>query len=41
MAAAVAALIAEGETELRGSGAVEISYPEFWRDLERLRDGLG
>ena len=41
MAAAVAALVAEGETELRGSGAVEISYPEFWRDLERLRDGIG
>jgi len=41
MAAAVAALIAEGDTELRGSGAVDISYPEFWRDLERLRDGIG
>lgn len=41
MAAAVAALIAEGETELRGGEAVDISYPEFWRDLERLRDGIG
>lgn len=40
MAAAVAALVAEGETELRGGAAVDISYPEFWRDLERLRNGL-
>ena len=38
MAAAVAAMIAEGETELRGGESVAISYPEFWRDLERLRD---
>lgn len=41
MAAAVAALVAEGETELRGSAAVDISYPEFWRDLERLRNAIG
>ena len=40
MAAAVAALVAQGETELRGGEAVDISYPEFWRDLERLRNGL-
>ena len=38
MAAAVASVIAEGETELRGAESVAISYPEFWRDLERLRD---
>ena len=40
MAAAVAAQVAEGETELSGGEAVDISYPEFWRDLERLRNGL-
>lgn len=40
MAAAVAALVADGETELRGGEAVDISYPEFWRDLERLRNGI-
>ena len=41
MAAAVAAMVAEGDTELRGSESVAISYPEFWRDLERFRDGVG
>jgi len=39
MAAAVAAMAAEGGTELRGSESVAVSYPEFWRDLERLRGG--
>lgn len=39
MAAAVASMIAEGETELRGAESVAISYPEFWRDLERLSNG--
>ena len=41
MAAAVAAMVADGDTELRGSESVAISYPEFWRDLERFRDGVG
>ncbi len=41
MAAAVAAMVADGDTELRGSESVGISYPEFWRDLERFRDGVG
>ena len=40
MAAAVAAGIAEGETELRGADSVAISYPEFWRDRERLGVGV-
>lgn len=40
MAAAVASMIASGETALRGSESVAISYPAFWRDLERCRDGL-
>ena len=40
MAAAVAAGIAEGETELRGADSAAISYPEFWRDRERLGVGV-
>ncbi len=33
---AVAALAAEGETVLHNAEAVDISYPSFWQDLERL-----
>ena len=40
MAAAVAAGVAEGETELQGADSVAISYPEFWRDRERLGVGV-
>ena len=40
MAAAVASMIAEGETELRGAESVAISYPEFWRDLERFSNAV-
>ena len=36
MALAVAGLIAEGETIIAGAEAVDISYPGFWRDLERI-----
>jgi 3-phosphoshikimate 1-carboxyvinyltransferase len=36
MALAVAGLLADGETAVTGEDAVAISYPEFWRDLERL-----
>ena len=36
MAAAVAALAAEGESEIRDADAVAISYPDFWRDLATL-----
>jgi 3-phosphoshikimate 1-carboxyvinyltransferase len=32
----VAALIADGETEIDKSEAADISYPTFWEDLERL-----
>jgi len=32
----VAALVAEGETEIDNSEAVNISYPRFWQDLKRL-----
>ena len=40
MAAAVAALSADpesGPTTIQRAAAVEISYPAFWRDLDRLR----
>ena len=33
---AVAALAAEGETVIHNAEAVDISYPSFWQDLERL-----
>ncbi|MXX49358.1 MAG: 3-phosphoshikimate 1-carboxyvinyltransferase [Chloroflexi bacterium] len=40
MSAAVAALASDpesGPTTIRGASAVEISYPSFWSDLDRLR----
>ncbi|MDQ6898658.1 MAG: 3-phosphoshikimate 1-carboxyvinyltransferase, partial [Candidatus Dormibacteraeota bacterium] len=36
MALAVAALLADGETEIEGAECVDISYPNFWQDLERV-----
>lgn len=36
MSFAVASLIAEGETEIKGSDVVSISYPDFYKDLARL-----
>jgi 3-phosphoshikimate 1-carboxyvinyltransferase len=36
MALAVAALRAEGETEIKGAEAAVISYPEFFNILEGL-----
>jgi 3-phosphoshikimate 1-carboxyvinyltransferase len=39
MAMAVAGLGANGETTIDGWEAVATSYPEFERDLERLRGG--
>lgn len=36
MSFAVASLIAEGETKIKGSDVVNISYPDFYRDLGRL-----
>jgi len=35
----VAALVAEGETEIDNAEAVNISYPRFWQDLKRLSSG--
>ena len=37
MSAAVAALIAEGETEIRNGDCVSISYPAFYEDLKKLQ----
>ena len=36
MAAAVAGLVAAGETVVEGAEAAAVSYPGFWEDLERL-----
>lgn len=36
MSFAVAALFADGETEIRGSDCVQISYPGFYEDLQSL-----
>ncbi len=36
MSFAIAALQADGETTILGSECVNISYPEFYRDLERI-----
>lgn len=36
MLGAVAGLLAEGETTVRGSADVVVSYPSFWSDLGRL-----
>ncbi|MCI8658729.1 MAG: 3-phosphoshikimate 1-carboxyvinyltransferase [Lachnospiraceae bacterium] len=37
MTFAIAACMAEGETEILGAECVNISYPEFYKDLERLQ----
>lgn len=39
MTFAVAGLCAEGETEVLGAECVNISYPEFYKDLERIVAG--
>ena len=36
MTLAIAALIAQGETVIHDAEVVDMSYPAFWRDLERL-----
>lgn len=36
MSFAIASLVAEGETEIKGSDIVTISYPNFYEDLRRL-----
>jgi 3-phosphoshikimate 1-carboxyvinyltransferase len=39
MMLAVAGLVATGETVIGNAGAVLVSYPEFWGELERLASG--
>lgn len=39
MSFAVASLIADGTTEILGSNCVNISYPTFYQDLQRLSTG--
>ena len=39
MTFAVTACLAEGETEILGAECVNISYPEFYRELEKLKRG--
>ncbi|MEK7352957.1 MAG: 3-phosphoshikimate 1-carboxyvinyltransferase, partial [Chloroflexota bacterium] len=36
MTLAVAASVADGETVINNAGVVDISYPVFWQDMERL-----
>ena len=36
MSFAIASMIAKGETKIKGSDAVNISYPDFYKDLRRL-----
>lgn len=38
MTFAIVSCMAEGETEILGAECVNISYPEFYRDLERLKN---
>lgn len=38
MAWAVAALVARGEMSISGSEAVDVSYPDFWRDLVAIAE---
>ena len=37
----VAALVARGETVIHDAEAVDVSYPGFWEDMERLSGGEG
>ena len=37
MSFAIAALNADGETQIQGAECVNISYPEFYRDLQKLQ----
>ena len=38
MAWAVAALVARGEMRIAGSEAVDVSYPDFWRDIATISE---
>lgn len=36
MALGVAGAVANGETLIEGAGVVDISYPGFWQEFERI-----
>jgi 3-phosphoshikimate 1-carboxyvinyltransferase len=36
MTLAIAGLLADGETAIEGADSVEVSYPSFWADVDRL-----
>ena len=38
MSMAVAALAAEGETTIRDAECIDISYPEFYQDMQSLAE---
>jgi len=40
MMSAVAALIGRGATTIHGTQSIRVSYPRFWRDLDRLHPGV-
>ena len=39
MALGIAGLVTRGETIVRDPDVVDVSYPGFWKDLERLEAG--
>jgi 3-phosphoshikimate 1-carboxyvinyltransferase len=41
MTLGIAALVARGETVIHDAEAVDVSYPNFWQDMERLSMGKG
>ncbi len=38
MSLAIASMLAKGNSSLKNSNASEVSYPDFWTDLEKLRN---
>ena len=38
MSFTIASLMSEGETEITGAEVVKISYPDFYKDLESLKN---
>lgn len=41
MMLAIAALVAEGETKIAGAEVADVSYPEFWADLDGVSRNFG
>ena len=38
MSLAIASLVANGDSKIVGSDAAAVSYPDFWDELERLKE---